>query len=96
MRTAHGYTHCSYMGGTMRTRVQPWGNSLAVRIPAAFAMEIGLERGCPVELVLEDGRLLITPVKGARYRLSDLLEGVTPDNLHSEEDFGDPVGNETW
>jgi antitoxin MazE len=80
----------------METRIQKWGNSLALRIPQAFAREIGLSQDSSVELSLEEGRLVITPVPAAGVRLEDLLAGITPDNLHGEADTGSPVGNEAW
>ena len=39
----------------MKTRVQKWGNSLALRIPKAFAEEAGLRANAAVELSLVDG-----------------------------------------
>ena len=36
----------------METRVQKWGNSLALRIPKPPAIQIGLEPNSPVELSL--------------------------------------------
>jgi antitoxin MazE len=38
--------------------VQQWGNSLAVRIPAAVARSMRFSAGQPVELSVEDGRLV--------------------------------------
>jgi antitoxin component of MazEF toxin-antitoxin module len=46
----------------MRARVQRWGNRLALRIPKAFATETALEAGSEVELTLDEGRLVVTPV----------------------------------
>ena len=31
-----------------------------------------------------------------RYDLAEMLAKITPDNLHSEVDFGPPVGREEW
>ncbi|MCJ7831953.1 MAG: AbrB/MazE/SpoVT family DNA-binding domain-containing protein, partial [Actinobacteria bacterium] len=45
----------------MRLRVQKWGNSLALRIPAAFARETGIASGAEIDLTLDAGRLVITP-----------------------------------
>ena len=42
----------------------------------------------------EEGRLIIQAVRPDRYDLDQLLAGVTPDNLHDEADFGNPVGKE--
>ena len=46
----------------MRTRVQKWGNSLALRIPKSFADEVGLEKETTVEVSLSEGTLVITPI----------------------------------
>lgn len=80
----------------METRIQKWGNSLALRIPQAFAAEVGLSQDSPVELTLEEGRLVIKPVPAGTFTLEDLLAGITPDNLHGEVDTGAPVGKEVW
>ena len=80
----------------MKTRVQKWGNSLALRIPKSFADEAGLCKETPVELSLADGKLVITPLSAPEPTLKQLLAGVTRENLHREFDTGPAVGNETW
>ncbi len=80
----------------MQTRVQQWGNSLAVRIPRAFAAETQLDRGSLVELSVVDGVLVITPLPQPELTLDELLAGVTVDNLHGEMDTGPTVGGEAW
>ena len=80
----------------MRTRIQKWGNSLALRIPKSFAMEVGLEKETDVDVVLDDGKLVITPVVDAGFNLEQLLAKITKENLHHEVDTGSTVGNETW
>lgn len=80
----------------MESRVQKWGNSLAVRIPRAFAAEMSLEEGSEVHMDLDGDSIRLRPVRPPAYRLADLLSGITPDNLHGEEDLGPPAGNEIW
>lgn len=80
----------------MRTRVQRWGNSLALRIPSAFAKETALESGVEVELTLDAGRLVVTPLVAPSYNLTGLLDQVTPENLHTETDTGASRGDEVW
>ena len=80
----------------MRTRVQKWGNSLALRIPKSFATEVGLERETAVEVLLADGKLVVTPVVKPKPTLRQLLAKVTNENLHHEVDTGSATGNETW
>jgi antitoxin MazE len=80
----------------MKTRVQKWGNSLALRIPKSFAAEAGLQENAPVELSLVEGKLVIQPVVPQPPTLEDLLRGVTDQNLHGEWDTGPAVGREVW
>jgi len=78
----------------METRVKMWGNSLALRIPRPLAEEVGLYEDSPVELSLEEGRLIILPISEPQYALEVLLAQVTPENLHGEVDTGEVVGSE--
>lgn len=80
----------------MRIRINKWGNSLAMRIPAPFAEEAGIASGTEVELSLEEGRLVLTPRVSRPYALDDLLAGVTKRNLHDSIDTGSPRGGEAW
>jgi len=68
----------------MKTRVQKWGNSLAVRIPKAFADEMGMGPNAPVEMMLEEGALVIRPDRDRAWDLDSLLAGVTDENIHAE------------
>jgi antitoxin MazE len=80
----------------VRTRVQKWGNSLALRIPKSFAERIGLVENASIDLSLAGGRLLIEPVAEREFRLDQLLAGVTDESLHREVTTGSPVGQEVW
>ncbi|NJN83260.1 MAG: AbrB/MazE/SpoVT family DNA-binding domain-containing protein [Caldilineaceae bacterium] len=80
----------------MQTKVQKWGNSLALRIPKAYALAAGLQEDAPIDLVLENGKLTITPVVPAGYSLDKLLAQITDDNVHDEIDTGAPQGVEVW
>ena len=80
----------------MRSKIQMWGNSLALRIPKPFAVEAGLGRNTPVEISLKQGRLVISKAIRDEYSLTELLNEVTSENIHREVDFGASVGNEVW
>jgi antitoxin MazE len=80
----------------MKTRVQKWGNSLALRIPKAFAVEAGLQANAPVELSLVDGTLIVQPTPPELLTLEELLRGITADNIPDEWDTGPAVGKEVW
>jgi len=80
----------------MQSRVQKWGNSLALRIPKSFATEIGLADETPVEISLVEGKLVISPLPLPAYSLEALIAGITPENLHREQETGVSQGNEAW
>jgi len=80
----------------METRIQKWGNSLGLRIPRSFAAEAQVEEGSTVDLSVENGRLLVRPLRTRKYALSALLKKVKPQNLHAEVATGKRVGRETW
>jgi len=79
----------------MKTRVQKWGNSLAVRIPKYLIRETGLEYNAAVEMIVEDGKLVIQRSEETPT-LELLLAEVTKDNLHASVDTGEAVGKEVW
>lgn len=68
----------------MKTRIQKWGNSLAVRIPKSFAAGLGLAENGPVDMTLEDGALVIKPDREGTWDLGSLLAQVTDENIHPE------------
>jgi antitoxin MazE len=79
----------------MQSRIQKWGNSLAVRIPKVLADEVGLTNNTFVELAIKDGQIVIRPILAQQYRLDDLLAQITDDNLHGEINTGNAIGKET-
>lgn len=80
----------------METKVQKWGNSLALRIPKSFAQQTHLEADALVDVSLVEGKLVITPITTKDALLEQLLALVTEDNLHQEWLTDLPVGQEVW
>ena len=81
----------------MMVKVLKWGNSLALRIPKAFAREIEIEENSSVNLTLADGKISVEPVSmNYEYSLDELIEQVNENNLHCEYDTGKPRGKEIW
>ena len=80
----------------MQTKIQKWGNSLAIRIPKSFALNINLKQGELVDLSVDESKIVITPIERKEYSLEELLKGVSKNNLHGEIDTGSPTGKEIW
>ena len=79
----------------MVTSVQRWGNSLAIRIPKAFAAQAQLTEDSSVDISLEGERIVITPVR-KQWSLRKLVKEITPRNRHRETGWGDRAGKESW
>lgn len=84
---------CSY---SMKTVVRQWGNSLALRIPKAFAQQTSIKKGSQVSLSLKNGRLMMQPLLPRKYTLRQLVSKITSKNRHLETDWGKPRGGESW
>ena len=80
----------------MQTKIQKWGNSLGLRIPRSFAAEAQVEEGAAVDLSVENGRLLVRPLRVRKYSLNVLLRKVSRRNLHGGVSTGRAVGREAW
>lgn len=77
----------------MKTKLARWGNSLAVRLPKDLTEALHLTEGTALDIKVEDGMLLLRPTQ-PRYRLNDLLGGVTPRRMRSAWSWGPDKGRE--
>lgn len=77
----------------VRSRVAKWGGSLAVRIPKPLAEQWGVQEGSAIELVSRGEQVVM---RRRTWRLEEMLDRITDDNLHPELDAGPARGNEEW
>lgn len=78
----------------MTTKIQKWGNSLAVRIPKEVAE--GFRSGVSVTLRREGDALIVCPSAKQKFSLKELVSKIEPKQLHKETDWNTPVGKELW
>jgi antitoxin MazE len=78
----------------MQTIIKKWGNSPALRLNAAVMKSAQFNIDQLVSVKVQKGRIVIEPMMKREYQLEELLAGITSKNLHSESDFGKPVGKE--
>jgi antitoxin MazE len=81
--------------GKVKVRVVKWGNSHAVRLPKVVLEQARLRDGDQLEVRVEEGRIALEPAS-PRLKLQDLVARITPKNRHGEQEWGRPVGRETW
>jgi antitoxin MazE len=80
----------------MKVTVKKWGNSPAVRIPAAIMEASQLALDEVVDVREEGGCIVIEPVRQKTYDLDRLVKAITARNRHDSVDFGVPQGKEAW
>lgn len=80
----------------MKVHVKKWGNSASVRIPASVMAAASIRLDQAVDVREDAGRIIIEPIVAPSYDLDRLLDGMTPETFHEDEDFGPPVGGEAW
>lgn len=80
----------------METVLKKWGNSVAVRIPAAVLEAAHLTLDQSVDVREEQGRIVIEPVRSSAFSVAELVAGITADNRHASVETGPAVGGEVW
>jgi antitoxin MazE len=76
--------------------IKKWGNSLAIRFPKSLLTQLNLHEDEEIEISIEEGKLILSPIKKPKYMLDELLAQITPERLHDEIDFGPSTGKEVW
>ena len=74
--------------------VQRWGNSLAVRIPAAVAKSARFKVGQPVEVSAQNSHVLVKPVGDPKLNLAQKLAAFDPAIHGGEAMATKPIGKE--
>lgn len=73
------------------TTIQPWGNSLGLRITRSLSVLAHLDRGTAVTVEVVEGGLLVKPKSAVSkslvfpYTEAALVEGLTPAKAHADE-----------
>jgi len=80
----------------MEAVIRKWGNSPALRLPAAALKEAGYRLEQKVNLIVSRGQILIEPSEKVEYDLDDLVRKINSGNVHSEISFGKPAGQEEF
>lgn len=85
----------------MQTSLRKMGNSVGMIVPKAVLQEIGLSVGAPMDVRVEDGKVVATPVRKVREGWAEDAERVAAAGLTEEEAewmaFGnDDDGELTW
>ena len=80
----------------METTIRKWGNSLAVRVPRSIAQKLALKAGSAVAMRQEKRTIIIQVAPKTRKSIKELIAMISPENIHEEVDWGEPVGKEVW
>ena len=78
----------------MEAVIRKWGNSPALRLNQSAMKTADFDLEQRVTITASKGRIVIEPADTLEYTLDELLDQVTPHNLHGEASFGPPRGKE--
>ncbi|MBA2653056.1 MAG: AbrB/MazE/SpoVT family DNA-binding domain-containing protein [Tatlockia sp.] len=81
---------------TTTVTVQKWGNSLAVRIPAAMARSADFHLGTLVEIEAHDGTVLIKATGRRKLTLNERLAAFDLEKHGGETMVVQPIGLEKF
>ena len=84
------------MSKTATLTLQQWGNSLAVRIPAAVARSARFKVGQPVEVSVQDFNVLVKAVGEPKLTLAQKLAAFDPVRHSGEAMVTGRVGKEMF
>jgi len=76
--------------------LQQWGNSLAVRIPAAVARSARLKVGQPVEVSAQDSNVLVRTLGEPKLTLAQKLAAFDPERHGGEAMATTRIGMEVF
>ncbi len=82
----------------VKTKIQKWGNSLAIRIAGNLRNIPHFEAGMPIEVEVSEEGLLVKKCKQSKrlalpFSEADLLKGMTPKTAHADA-LATPLPNE--
>ena len=82
----------------MLTKIQKWGNSQGIRIAKSLLSDAQINVGDEVDILVDDGIMIVTPAKRIRGRLKleDLVACIPENYQTGEVEWGEPVGKEVW
>lgn len=78
----------------MESNIFKVGNSLAMRIPKTYVMEMGINKGDKMVMIKEGNELRIT--KSNDTSIEELFKGYSGGYQPEEIDWGEPKGEEIW
>jgi antitoxin MazE len=81
----------------MMATISKWGNSQGLRLPKDIISQLHLTVGDVVSLVVENGKVVIEPVKKEEYvyDINTLVSGIPKAHQVSEE-IASQAGKEAW
>ena len=87
----------------MQTMIVKWGNSQGIRIPKAFLQNINISDNDPVDVVLENEKIIIKKASAKKHKTTKerLLAFYGEDfeqnrMIRKEVDWGRSSGDEAW
>ena len=80
----------------MTATISNWGNSQGIRLSKKIIKNMSLAIGDKVNILVENHKIIIEPVKEKKeFDINDLVSKI-PSNYIAQEEIVDQVGKEVW
>ncbi|MBV5262071.1 AbrB/MazE/SpoVT family DNA-binding domain-containing protein [Synechococcus moorigangaii CMS01] len=76
-------------------KITKWGNSFGIRLPQSMLQQCGWQEGEQVTISMENNQIILSLAR-PKYSLAELLKEAKPEAQHSEVDWGEVEGEESW
>nr|QGT50325.1 multidrug transporter MatE [uncultured Helicobacter sp.] len=77
---------------TSETKLNKWGNSLALRIPSSFLENLGLSQDSKLKLSIKDEKLIIEKQKD----LKQICKAINKNNLNTDTIWEKDIVGKEW
>ena len=78
----------------MQVLLEQSEDRLILSIPKSLVGASLITPGSLVDVSFVDDKIVLAPVRRSKYKIEDLMAGVTDENQPEKIDFGPPVGKE--
>lgn len=80
----------------MTAKISNWGNSQGIRLPKGILESIHVAIGDKVNVLVENEKIIIEPIKEKKkFNINELVSAM-PNNYLVTEEFKDSIGKEEW
>lgn len=80
----------------MELKIQKWGNSYGIRIPNVYLKSLNIKPSDNLIIEQNDNKIIISKSNKQKISLAEKFKNYHGDNLATDFEWDDSVGDELW